>query len=246
MNINTSFSYQFEDRRWPEKLGIGALISLVPILNLTVVGYMVQIIRNVAANHAQPLPSWDDLGSKFRDGLMLAAASLVYLAPALIVLCLPLGLLFVSGAITQNSDLQDLGRMLGGIGGGLFLCLSGIFVLYALLLSILRPIILILYSRDGTFASCFRFGEIIRILTEHAVPFFTTWLVVVGASLAVGLLVGFVNLVAGWIPCLGLIVGLVLATGSAIYLLTIDAHLYGEFRVAALGTAEPSLPPGIQ
>ena len=50
MDIGKVFSYQFEDRQWITKLGLGALISLVPILNVAITGYMVGIIRNVAAH----------------------------------------------------------------------------------------------------------------------------------------------------------------------------------------------------
>ncbi len=56
MKIGEAFSFQFEDIQWPTKLGIGALISLVPILNFAVVGYEVGIVRNVAAGVQEPLP----------------------------------------------------------------------------------------------------------------------------------------------------------------------------------------------
>ncbi|HEX8992102.1 MAG TPA: DUF4013 domain-containing protein [Anaerolineales bacterium] len=234
MQIEKAFRYQFEDAQWITKLGLGALISLVPILNLMVVGYMVGIIRNMATHADQPLPDWDDLGDKFRDGLILAAAGLVYLAPILILVCLPLGVLAASGAISQSSGLHQLSQTLGAVGAVALACVTVVVALYSLVLSIIRPLIMVIFSHDGTFASCFRFREITHILDLRTGPFLATWLAAILASLVIGLIVGSLNLVLGWIPCLGLIVGVILALGTAVYLMTVDAHLFGQFRVTAL------------
>ncbi len=241
MDIGKSFSYQTEDKQWITKLGRGALISLVPILNVALTGYMLGIIRSVAANDAEPLPDWNDLGEKFRAGLILAAASLVYAAPILIVVCLPFGILALSGVVSQNSNWHDIGRVIAGAGGVLFSCLLWLFILYILLFSIIHPVILVIFSREGTFASCFKLAEIFRIISHNAGPFFTTWIVTVVGGFAVGLTVGFVNLVVGWIPCLGWIASLLLGLGAALYIITADAHLFGQFRIAAFGRLAPTL-----
>ena len=73
MDAEKSFTFPFEDTEWVSKLGLGALISMVPILNFAWSGYLVDIIRNVMNNDAEPLPTWDDLGKKFNDGLILFA-----------------------------------------------------------------------------------------------------------------------------------------------------------------------------
>ena len=85
MDIQKSFSYPFEDSQGLPKLGLGALISLVPILGLAWSGYMVGIIRNVMAGSNEPLPTWDDIGRKFTDGLILFAAGLIYALPLLLL-----------------------------------------------------------------------------------------------------------------------------------------------------------------
>ena len=235
MDIGKSFSYQFDDRQWITKLGIGALISLVPVLNLALTGYMVAIIRNVAASAAEPLPNWDDLWPKLRDGLILTAAGLVYAAPVFILMCLPLAFFAASGSLPQDGSWQALGHSLSTLAQLLLAGLFCLFMLYLLFLSLIHPVILVIYSRDGTFASCFRLGEILRILGRHAGLFSTTWIVTILAGFALGIIVALVNLVVGWVPCLGWILGLVLGLGSGLYLITGDAHLFGQFRVAALG-----------
>ena len=69
MDIGKSFSFAFEDKQWLSKLGLGAVIAMVPILNFAWSGYMVEIIRNVMKNVQEPLPNWDDIGKKFSEGL---------------------------------------------------------------------------------------------------------------------------------------------------------------------------------
>ncbi len=238
MQIERSFRYQFEDRQWVTKLGLGALISLVPILNLAIVGYMVGIIRNAASHASEPLPNWDDFGEKFRDGLILTAAGLVYAIPFLIMVWLPLGVLAVSGVLSQSSGQRQIAPYVGGFGAALLGCVALFLVLYALALSVIRPLIMIIFSRDGTFASCFRLREVAHILQFRPGPFFSTWLVVILAALGIALIVGFVNLVLGWIPCLGWAVGFVLAVGTTVYLMTVDAHLFGQFRITAFGSGQ--------
>ncbi len=245
MKISESFSYQFEDNQWPTKLGLGALLSLVPILNFALAGYEVAIIRNVAAGDAEPLPHWDDLGQKFLDGLILWLAGLIYAAPIIILVCLPLGVLAASGALSQNSNTETLGRPIAGAGIVLLACFLAIMIAYSLLLSVIRPVILVIFSRDGTFASCFRLGEIVQLVSRQPANFATIWLVVIAAGLAVGLIVGFVGAIIGWIPCIGWAASALLGLGSAIYIITVDGYLFGQFRLSVLGPAAPraELPP---
>ncbi len=234
MQYEKAFSYQLEDQQWPAKLGLATLISLVPILSFAVVGYSVAIMRNVAAGAAQPLPHWDDFGRKFVDGLIITLAGLVYSTPMLIALGVPIALLIPSGALRSGNGQPDWARVLGGAGWVVLACVVVFVVVYAFVLSVIRPVILVIFSREGTFASCFRLQEIFQIIRRNSRTFFTTWMAVILASIGVGLIVGLVNLVIGWIPCIGWAVGLVLGLGSAIYLLTIDAHLFGQFRRIAL------------
>jgi hypothetical protein len=62
MNVEQSFTYPFEDKEWISKLGLGALISMVPVLNFAWSGYLVGILRNMMNHAVEPLPAWDDLG----------------------------------------------------------------------------------------------------------------------------------------------------------------------------------------
>lgn len=245
MNAEKSFAYTFEDPEWPSKLGIGALISMVPVLNLAWSGYLVGIMRNVMNGDPEPLPTWNDLERKFREGLILFAAGLLYVSPILITLGLPLGISVLSSLSSGNNDMQDLGQTITEIGWVIVFCLLCVFFLYGLVLSILYPAILLMFSREGTFASCFKLRDVFSIIRNNAGAFFTAWILSMGTSLGVGLLAGFVNMVVGFVPCIGWIIGLVLSLGSGVYITAVHAHLFGQFGRAAftMNQSAPTTPP---
>ncbi len=168
MDIGKSFSFPFEDKQWISKLGLGAVIAMVPILNFAWSGYMVGIIRNVMNNEPEPLPNWDDIGKKFSEGLILTLAGLVYSLPMLIVICLPLSIMVIPAILSGNGDMQDVAQTIAGAGSILFLCLLCVFFVYALFLSVIYPAILVIFAREGTFASCFKFREVFDLIgKEH-------------------------------------------------------------------------------
>lgn len=235
MDIGRSFTFQFEDKRWLNKLGLAAIIAAVPILNFALSGYIVDIIRNVAREAAEPLPEWDDLGKKFTEGIILIAAGLVYALPALILFCLPVTLMVLSGALSTNQNLQDMANSVATAGGVLFYCLLCVLLIYVLLLSIISPAVAVVYVREGTFAACFKFGVILRLIREHASSFFLGWVGYVAATIIVSLVVGFLSAILGWIPCIGQAVTLILGLGSLVYLSTVYGHLFGQFAREANG-----------
>ncbi len=235
MDIGRSFVFQFEDQRWLNKLAVAVIVSAVPILNFALSGYVVDIVRNVTREAAEPLPDWNDLSRKFIDGVILTAAGVVYALPVLILFCLPVTLLAASGVLSSDQNLQQIANSLATAGGVLFYCLICFFLLYLVLLSILQPAITVLYARDGTFASCFRLREILALIQRHTSSFFLGWVGYVAAGIIVSLVVGFLTGRLGWIPCLGQGVALVVGLGGLVYLSTVFGHLFGQFAKEATG-----------
>jgi hypothetical protein len=238
VDIERSFSYPFEDKEWAPKLGLGAVLGLIPILNFAVSGYMVGIIRNVMSNASEPLPTWNDLGKKFTDGLIIFAANFIYALPMLILLCLPLSMLAFSGILSGDNDMQDAARALAGIGSVLFFSLLCLFVIYGLFLSILHPAILVMFAREGTFASCFKLRQMFELISRNAGSFFTAWGISLLTSLGVGLAIGLVNGVISWIPCLGSIIALGVSMVAGMYIASVYSHLFGQFARETLGPNE--------
>ena len=242
MDIGKSFSFPFEDKQWISKLGLGAVIAMVPVLNFAWSGYMVGLIRNVMDGSPEPLPNWDDLGKKFMDGLILSTAGLVYALPMLIVICLPLGFMVVPAILSGNGDMQDVANAIAGAGSLLFICLSCVFLLYGLVLSVIYPAILVLFAREGTFAACFKFREVFDLISKNMNTFLTAWGVSVVASLGVGLVSGIAQTILNFIPCLGQIVAFVLAIGIVVYTSVIYSHLFGQFGRLAFGSSQAVIP----
>ena len=240
MNIGKSFSFPFEDRQWISKLGLGAVITMIPILNFAWTGYMVDLLRNVMDNKAEPLPNWDDIGKKFTDGLMVAVAGFIYALPILVVFCLPLSFMIVPAILAGDSDFQGIANAIAGLGSLLLVCLSCVFAVYALFLSVIFPAILIIYAREGTLASCFKFRDAIDLVRQNSSPFLTAWGMSILANIAVGFIVSAAQLVLNIIPCVGQLASLILTVGVVVYATSVYAHLFGQFGNMAFGGNQPS------
>ncbi len=240
MNISKSFSFVFEDKQWLSKLGLGALIAMIPILNFAWTGYMVELVRNVTNNAAEPLPNWDDIGKKFSDGLVLFLASLVYALPALLFICLPLAFMIVPAILAGNGNLEDVRTVIEGAGVILFFCMLFVLVIYFLFFSVAYPAILVLYSREGTFAACFKFREILNLISRNSGPFFTAWGVSIGASIAIGFVTAFAQMILNFIPCLGQLAAWILSISVVVYLSAVTSHLFGQFGYMAYLQSQPA------
>jgi hypothetical protein len=238
MDIQKAFTFQFDDPAWINKLGLGALVTIIPVLNFAWTGYMVELLRDVMRGDAEPLPQWENWEKKFIDGLILFAAGLIYALPVLLALGIPVGLWISSGVLAGSRDLRDISGILAGAGGLIFVTMLCFFLLYGLALSIIYPAILIMFARQGTFASCFQLGKMFRLISANSGPYFTAWAAGIVAGIVVGMLVGLVNAVIGWIPCIGWAASLILGFGVTVYLTTLYAHLYGQFARLAYGGNE--------
>lgn len=242
MDIDRAFSFAFEDHQWVSKFSLSELITLIPILNFAWTGYMVELMGNVMSNAAEPLPTWDDMGKKFNDGLVLLLAGLVYALPILVAVCLPLGFMIVPAALSGNSDMEEIANAIAGIGGAVFFCLLCVFFVYGLALSFIYPAVMVLYAREGTFAACFKFREVFDLIGKHSSPYITAWAVNIGISFAVSLVVGLVQTVLGFIPCVGWIAAIVITFGVIVYTSVVYAHLFGQFGRLAFGQPESLVP----
>ena len=231
MDSGKSISYAFEDENWLSKLGVGALISLVPILNFAWLGYLVDIMRNVSDGQAEPLPGWDELGEKFTKGLYISIAGLIYSLPGLLFLCLPFGFILIP-LFSEYQDLQQaltIGASLASIA--MFCCIG----FYFLLFSFIFPAVNLNFARQGTFQACFRLREIIGLITTHTGDYLIAWLVAIVAGLAITVLLGIIGLILGWIPCLGQILLWAVGAIAGAYTGAVYAHLFGQ-----IGTVTPA------
>src|SRR5271157_4270584 len=137
MDIAKSFTFMFEDPDWLPKLAIGTLVALVGwvlfvaligiIPLIVVLGYSLEVTRNVMSNQVSPLPDWSDWGRFLSRGIKLVVVFIVWLLPLII----PAILGAFGGALGHSSS--------GAVNfmGGLFLtcsvCLSFLWAVVVLL-----------------------------------------------------------------------------------------------------------------
>jgi hypothetical protein len=188
MNIGKSFSFVFEDKKWIEKVLIGGILMLIPILGpILMLGYNVELVRNVRKHDPEPLPAWDEWGKKIAEGFKLIIINIVWGIPLWILFFL----MFIPMAITGDSDSGS------AIAGFFSLCLSCFTILYAILFWFAIPGITIKFAETGEFGDGFKFGEIIDFAKKH-----------IGQIIVVAIVSWLVYMVAGMIGMLLCGVGL--------------------------------------
>jgi len=208
MDIGKAFSFVFEDEKWVSKMLIGALFYLLSIFIIGiffVLGYFVELIRNVANGIPNPLPEWDNLGSKLGRGFMLFLVGFVYSLPIIVLyICAFIPTIAVSGS--DNEALSAVAGIISVVG----LCL---LFIYAIILMILFPAIAIRYAVTGSFGACFQFGQMFSFI---------------GSNLGNYIIAILLTLVAGFIGELGIIACFVGVVVTMFYALLFEGHLFGQ------------------
>ena len=178
MDIGKSFGFVFEDKKWIEKVLIGGILMLIPILGpILMLGYAVELVRNVRNYQVNPLPAWDNWGEKISDGLKLFIIYLLWSLPLIILSFL----LMIPLMLTGDSDTGS------AIASIFSLCFGCFTFIYAVVVWLATPGITIKYAETGEFSDGLKFGEILNFTKEHLGQIFVvivvSWLVYMLAGL---------------------------------------------------------------
>ena len=208
------------------KILIGAGVSLVPILNLAMMGYSLEVLRNTARGEDLPLPKWDDFGKHLVDGLKLFVVQLIYAIPIL-VLVFGITIAGVGFGITADSMSRSTQDAVG-IGFSIvtlaFTCLT---MVYGLLYAIIEPALYIQVARTGQIGAGFNFKEIMAIIKRNT----GDYVVVVLVPLVIGFGFTIVFGIIGIIPFAGLCLVFLLIPVMLVfapYIQIVFGHLYGQ------------------
>jgi len=190
MDIGKSFGFVFEDEKWIEKVLIGGLVGLIPLIgSFLVIGYVVQLIRNVRNGDARPLPEWTEWGELLADGFKLFVVFFVWALPLIIVSMFA----FIPAAMAGDSGSSDA----SSIAGLFATCFGCVAFLYAIVLSLASPAILIKFAETKEIGSGFNVSEILSFTKSHLgeiiLVVIVSWLVGLLASI-VGTLLCLVGL----------------------------------------------------
>ncbi len=208
MDIGKSLGYMFDDENWVNKVLIGGLIGLVPVLNLALTGYALRTLKNVAAGSTRPLPDWDDLGNDWLKGLLATVAGMIYALPLLITV-LPLFVLSFTASLGEGAEGINALMGLGTVG---LWCLA---IPYCFLVAAWMPAAMANYALAGDFGAFFRFGQIWALIQRNA-----------GNYALLVIIYVVVGQVASWVGALVFVVG---AAFTGFWTLLVLGHLLGQF-----------------
>jgi hypothetical protein len=242
MNISRALQHPTQDPAFVQKLAVTSLVGMVPILNFALYGYALEHSKSVMEGRYTVLPNWDDIGAKFQRGLLLVLAQMAYLLPVFLIygcfFIFIIGGAGLAGAANTRQQERDIAAILS-VGSISIMCVAG---LVALALSLLTPGVYRQFFIHGTFASCFKFGEVLAYTRRRIGDIVLAWL----ALGAIGLVVGLGSMVLSIIPCLGTLAVLAISFALSGYLIVVHAHLMGQMMLKdgqALASVPPAPPP---
>jgi hypothetical protein len=200
VDFGRCFSFVTEDPEWLKKVLIGGVFVLLSVLLVGipfVLGYFGRTLRNVAQGVARPLPTWDDLGELFGEGLRLAAVYLVYgLAMAVVMGVIGAILLLPFIAMAGGRLEHDQSAAFGALGGLGLVGFYGLVMLASLALAVYLPAALVRAAMRGTVADGFAWREIFAFIRANLGNYFL--------SLVIYLLASFVAQFGVILCCVGL------------------------------------------
>ena len=220
MDYGLAFSYVFEDEDWVKKLAVASVLCLTVIGIIPVLGWGLEVIRRVIKEDPDPLPDWSEFGQYFVKGLLILLVIFVYNLPITI-----LGACNAGAGTLLGTMGEDFAEPLIWI---LTSCLSCLYILYGLGVSLILPAALGNYAASGEFGSVFKLGEIFKIVKDNLGNYGLVFL---------GMLLSYIIAPLGTIAC-----GIGVAFTTA-YAILFNSHLMGQaYKVAAPGGELPAEP----
>jgi hypothetical protein len=212
MNFGKAFSFVFEDPDWLKKVGIAAVLMLIPFVGQVIVaGWAFNTTRNVIQRKEQPLAGWSDIGDIVVKGLQVIVIGFAYALPVILISACSGGL---STWLADSGD--DAAASAVAI---VSICISCFAVLYGLFLSLAVPAAMGNFAAKEQFGAAFRFAEVFGLVRAAPGPY---------------LLVLLGSIVAGFIAMLGIILCFFGVFLTAAYAAVINGHLQGQAYNAAI------------
>lgn len=219
MDFARGLRFPFQDPEWLKKIAIGALISLVPIFQFTMLGYMADTLRNVYHGRETPLPDYNDIGGLFVRGLMVVLIQLLWILPLLVLLCPAFALVGIAGAASDEP---------GALFALMNVCVWGLYIVAALLITPLLQAAIARYAVSNNFNDALP-GPVIAEVRGNPRP----WIMVVLFSLALAVIVA---IVAVPVVLLTLGFGGLLLLPVQVYIQLATAHWLAQAHRASTGS----------
>jgi hypothetical protein len=207
MDWGKSFTHVFDDKDWVTKVLIGGILSMIPVVNLVVLGYVLKALKNVAEGAEQPLPTWDDFGDYFVKGLVSALGAIVWALPIIILATMTAVLSALTGYDSADTARTSTPFVLCMWSMS---CVSGI---YGLFLGLVLPAAFAQYAVRGDFGAFFRFGDIVKFIKAN-----------IGNYIVALILAAVAQFISGF----GVILCCIGAIFTQFWALLVGSHLLGQ------------------
>ena len=204
VDVGEAFGFVFRSRNWFGRLAVGALclmffwVFFIPLFIL--LGYFVETARVISRGERE-LPPWTDIGTKLKEGFLLAVVLFVWNLPGSI---LSSAGGFSTHCVESNCSTVYTPNPLAPLGG-----------LYSLLLAFITAAIWSQFL-EGGFSAAFDFRAIFRRVALQPGMTALVWLMVI---------------VAGIIGSLGVILLVIGVVFTLPYAFAVTANLYGQFAL---------------
>ena len=220
IDIGRGFKAPFEDKDWISKTLLGFLWGLLGVTAPAVSGAQVEYIRSVSRGD-DALPTWDDFGKKWVEGLLVFAAGFLYFLPVIV-----LGALFAApvivSAIVSGGDSDALGALFAG--GFCFFWI--VALVYIAGVSVLFSAAMTNYAMKESFGAFFALGEIMELVRGNT-GYLTAWFYT--------LVIGFAgSAVASILSGTG--VGAILAPAITYLVAMMSGNILGQWAAQAYQT----------
>ena len=206
MDIVEEIKFPSTNKDWLQKVLIGGIINMIPIVNFLGSGYNLKVMKAAISGKSE-LPEWGDWGNLFVKGLIAFIITIVYLIIPIVVLLISLGSMILS--LISSGMSGNMGMALGAIGGAMGGFLIGIILL--LVFGFLIPMALSMYAKEDNIGAAFRFGEVISRIGSVFGDYVTVYIVLIVLWIILGLFTS--------VPILGFLI-----------------FIFGGFYIAIWGT----------
>lgn len=253
-NLQAIVEFPFRQPNGPQKLAVGAALSLaamvVPIVpGLFVIGYQKAVARRAIHTGELVLPEWDDWSGYLLDGLKVFGALMILSLPAILAFTLGFGGMMVAGmgaAITEDASTAEQALwagplLLGSLAG---IALFGLGIALIFVLGVFTPVAIAHLIATDDFAAAFRVREWWPILRANLGGFLLAHLLVMGAGFVFSLVSQILQLTLVLCCLLPVVFGAYIMYGgtlsSSLFAL---AYREGKAKLASQGGAPaPALP----
>jgi RNA polymerase subunit RPABC4/transcription elongation factor Spt4 len=227
-NFSDSFEYVKKMFSDAGRLIILIVLSIIPIVEWIVLGYMARVLKESPGNGTPP--KLENYGQLFVDGAKIFFATLVYmLVPSILIIVGGFGTF--AGLTSFQGPMVAPAFLVGGTG--LVLLLVGIIL--AIVLSIILGMGLAHMIKTGKFGKAFAFGEIFGTIRNVGWLKYLGWIIVT-------VIISLVLLaIAGVIPIIGSIIAAIIQPLLYVFIFRSLGLLYNDGALPGLKVQAPAV-----